>query len=206
MRYTGPRNRISRREGLDLGLKTAGSKSQASLLKKLNILPGQHGTRGRRKVSEHGKQLREKQKLRFMYGITETQLKNYFGRSIKKTGNTALYLTQFLEKRLDTVVNKLGFVPTRAAARQLIVHKHIKVNNKVVYTPSYQVRIGDVITFANEKILKLPVVETSLSKADTIIPSWIQREGAVGKFITEPNSETLEKMLNLRLVIEFYSR
>lgn len=206
MRYTGPRNRIARREGLDLGLKTPGSKSQATLLKKLNVLPGQHGTRGRRKVSEHGRQLREKQKLRFMYGVTETQLKNYFARSIKKTGNTALYMTQFLERRLDTIVNRLGFVPTRAAARQLIVHKHIKVNNRIVNTPSYQVRIGDVVTLANDKILKLPIVESSLNKADTIIPTWLDRQGPVGKIITEPNAETLEKQINLRLVIEFYSR
>lgn len=206
MRYTGPRNRIARREGLDLGLKTAGSKSHASLLKKLNVLPGQHGTRGRRKVSEHGKQLREKQKLRFMYGVTETQMKNYFNKSIKKTGNTALYLTQFLEKRLDTVVNKLGFVTTRAAARQLIVHKHIKVNDKIVNTPSYQVRMGDVITVANDKILKMPNVEASISKTDTIIPEWLEKKGAVGKFLNEPNAEFLEKQLNLRLVVEFYSR
>ncbi len=206
MRYTGPRNRIARREGLDLGLKTPGSKSQATLLKKLNVLPGQHGTRGRRKVSEHGRQLREKQKMRFMYGVTETQLKNYFGRSIKKTGNTALYMTQFLEKRLDTIVNRLGFVPTRAAARQLIVHKHIKVNNKIVNTPSYQVRIGDVITLANDKILKLPVVDASLNKTDIIMPTWLERQGPVGKMITEPNAESLEKQINLRLVIEFYSR
>ncbi len=206
MRYTGPRNRISRREGMDLGLKTPGSKSHASMLKKLNVLPGQHGTRGRRKVSEHGKQLREKQKLRFMYGVTETQLKNYFARSIKKTGNTALYLTQFLEKRLDTVVNRLGFVPTRAAARQLIVHKHIKVNNKIVNTPSYQVKSGDLVTLANDKILKLPVVEASISKTDLIIPAWLEKQGAAGKMITEPNADSLEKQLNLRLVVEFYSR
>jgi small subunit ribosomal protein S4 len=132
MRYTGPRNRIARREGLDLGLKTPGSKSQATLLKKLNVLPGQHGTRGRRKVSEHGRQLREKQKMRFMYGVTETQLKNYFGRSIKKTGNTALYMTQFLEKRLDTIVNRLGFVPTREQHDSLLFTSTLKLTIKLL--------------------------------------------------------------------------
>lgn len=206
MRYTGPRNRLSRREGLDLGLKTTGSKSQASLLKKLNVFPGQHGTKGRRKVSEHGKQLREKQKLKFMYGVSETQLKNYYSSSKKKTGNTALYLSQYLEKRLDNVVYLLGFVPTRAASRQLISHKHIKVNDRILSIPSYQVKIGDVITLAGEKTAKIPSVESSLAKKDNAIPTWIEKQGPVGKLNGEPNTELLDKQINLRLVIEFYSR
>ncbi len=206
MRYTGPRNRLSRREGLDLGLKTTGSKSQASLLKKLNVFPGQHGTKGRRKVSEHGRQLREKQKLKFMYGVSETQLKNYYAFSKKKTGNTALYLSQYLEKRLDNVVYRLGFVPTRAAARQIIVHKHIKVNDRVLSIPSYQVKIGDVITFANDKIVKIPSIEASLAKKDAAMPAWVEKQGAIGKFNGEPTTELLDNQINLRLVIEFYSR
>src|SRR3989338_1026851 len=132
MRYTGPRNRISRREGMDLGLKTPGSKSHASLLKKMNVLPGQHGTRGRRKVSEYGKQVREKQKLRYMFGITEKQLKNYFQKAVKKTGNTGEYLSQYLEQRLDNVVYRLGFAPTRSAARQLVSHRHVRINDKIL--------------------------------------------------------------------------
>jgi small subunit ribosomal protein S4 len=206
MRYTGPKNRISRREGMDLELKTAGSKSQASLLKKINVLPGQHGLRGRRKVSEYGKQLREKQKLRFMFGLTEKKLKSYFMKAAKKTGNTGLNLSQSLEKRLDTVVHRLGFAPTRAAARQLITHKHMKVNEQIVNVPSYQVRTNDVITFAKETSQKIPFIEQSLARNDILYPLWLKRDGMQGTLIEEPTAERLEKQINLRLVIEFYSK
>lgn len=206
MRYTGPKNRIARREGVDLGLKTVGTKSHASLLKRLNILPGQHGTRSRRKTSEYGKQVREKQKLRYMFGITEGQLKNYFQKSVKKTGNTGLYLSQCLEQRLDNTVFRLGFVPTRAAARQLVSHGHIKVNDRKLAVPSYQVRAGDVVTFAKEKSQNIPQVESTLVKKETIIPEWLERKGAVGKLVALPNADIIEKQINLRLVIEYYSR
>lgn len=206
MRYTGPKNRIARREGVDLGLKTVGTKSHASLLKRLNILPGQHGTRSRRKTSEYGKQVREKQKLRYMFGITEGQLKNYFQKSVKKTGNTGLYLSQCLEQRLDNTVFRLGFVPTRAAARQLVSHGHIKVNDRKLAVPSYQVRAGDVVTFVKEKSQNIPQVESTLVKKETIIPEWLERKGAVGKLVALPNADIIEKQINLRLVIEYYSR
>lgn len=206
MRYTGPRNRIARREGIDLGLKTPGSKAQAQLLKKMNILPGQHGLKGKRKSSEHAQQLREKQKLKYTYGVTETQLKNYFKQASKKRGNTALYLTQFLESRLDNVVYRLGFAPTRAAARQLIGHNHIKVNDRILSIASYQVRINDEITFAKPESMKIPYIEKSLTNEDMKIPAWVDKQAAAGKCIAVPTAEELEKIVNLRLVIEFYSR
>lgn len=206
MRYTGPRNRLSRREGIDLGLKTPGSKSHASLLKKLSVLPGQHGTRGRRKVSEHGKQLREKQKLKFMYGVSESQMKSYFKKAKRRTGNTGLYMSQYLERRLDSIVYRLGFAPTQAAARQLISHKHIKVNEKMMSIPSYQAVVGDVISFAHDKTAKLPVVENSMARKDLIMPDWVERQGLNGKLVKDPSSDIIEKQINVRLVIEFYSR
>lgn len=206
MRYTGPKNRLSRREGLDLGLKTPGAKSHASLLKKLNVFPGQHGTRGRRKVSDTGKQLREKQKLKFMWGISEGQLSRYFQQAKRKTGNTGEYLCEYLERRLDNAVYRLGFAPTRAAARQLVTHKHFKVNDHIVNVPSYSVKPGDVVTFAHDKTTKLPPVESVLSKKDLIIPAWFERKGTAGKVVAKPTAELIEKMINLRLVIEFYSR
>ena len=132
MRYTGPRNRIARREGLDLGLKTAGSKNHARLLKKLNVPPGQHALRRRRKISDHSRQLREKQCLKYMFQLSEKQLKNYFKEAKVKKGNTAYYLAKFLEARLDNLVFRSGLAPTRAAARQLVSHGHIKVNAKIV--------------------------------------------------------------------------
>ncbi|MFZ6035053.1 MAG: 30S ribosomal protein S4 [Patescibacteria group bacterium] len=206
MRYTGPKNRIARREGVDLGLKTPGSKSHARLLKKLNVLPGQHGTRGRRKVSERGIQLREKQKLRFMFGLTEKQLKNYFGTAREKQGNTALYFSQYLEKRLDNMVYRLGLAPTRAAARQLITHGHFTVNDKKVRVASYQLRVGDKVTFAKEKTAAIPYIKTALENKDLIVPSWIEKKAVVGKLVSEPTSDEIAKQVNLRLIIEYYSR
>ena len=206
MRYTGPRNRIARREGIDLGLKTPGSKSHARLLKKLNVPPGQHGLRLRRKVSERGVQLREKQKLRFLFGLTERQLKNYFKKAAFKKGNTALYVSQYLEKRLDNVVYRLGFAPTRAAARQLISHGHISVNEKKVAIASYQLRVNDKVSFLKEKSMKIPYIEKSLSNKDLILPLWIEKKAIVGMLVAEPTVEEIAKQINLRLIIEYYSR
>jgi len=206
MRYTGPRNRIARREATDLGLKTIGSKAHATLLKKLNVRPGQHGTRGRRKISEHAAQLREKQKLRFIFGLTEKQLKKYFKSATKKKGNTAFYLVLYLEKRLDNLVFRLGFSPTRAAARQLVGHGHIMVNDKTVSIPSYQMKKGDIITFSKAQSAKIPYIEKSLLNKDLLIPNWLDRKGTVGKMVAEPDSELIENQINLRSVIEYYSR
>jgi len=206
MRYTGPKNRIARREGMDLGLKTVGSKSQTRLLNKLNVPPGQHGAKKRRKISERGIQLREKQKLRYMFGLSEKQLKNYFKKASVKKGNTAMYLSQFLEKRLDNIVYRLGLAPTRAAARQLVTHGHVGVNDKRTSIPSYQVKVGDKISFLNNKTLKIPYIEKILSNKDMIIPTWLEKKAVVGRLVSEPTSEEISKQVNLRLIIEFYSR
>jgi len=206
MRYIGPKNRIARQLGIDLGLKTPGTKSHQRLLKKLNIPPGQHGRSLRRKFSERAIQLREKQKLRFMFGISEKQLKNYFKKASLKKGNTALYLCQFLERRLDNIVYRLGFAPTRASARQLVSHKHIKVNGKVLNIPSYLVKVGDIITFANDKITQVLEIKQALENKDLIIPSWLKRKGVEGKILSEPSADLIEKQIYLRLVIEYYSR
>lgn len=206
MRYTGPRNRISRREGMDLGLKTAGSKAQGSLLKKINVLPGQHGAKGRRKLSEYARQVREKQKLRYMFGVTEKQMKNYFQTASRKKGNTGVLLSELLERRLDNVVYRMGLAPTRAAARQLVSHKHIKVNNKVLNIAAYLVEEGDVITYAKDEATKIPYIEMNLAKKDMMIPEWFEVKGTVGKLTSAPNSDIIEKQVNLRLVVEYYSR
>lgn len=206
MRYIGPKNRISRREGIDLGLKTLGSKSQARLLKKLNVPPGQHGANSRRKVSERGVQMREKQKLRFTFGITETQLKNYFKTASFKKGNTAFYLSQFLEKRLDNIVYRLGFAPTRAAARQLVTHGHFKVDDKKMSIPSYQVKVNQTVSFLNDKSTKIPYIEKSVANKDVILPVWLERKAIVGKLTSEPTNDEIIKQINLRLIIEYYSR
>jgi len=206
MRYTGPKNRIARREGVDLGLKTPGSKSHTRLLNKLNVLPGQHGVRTRRKISERGLQLREKQKLRFIFGLSERQLKNYFKKSVVKKGNTALYLSQFLESRLDNIVYRLGLAPTRAAARQLITHGHIAVNDKKMTIPSYQVKTGDKATFLKEKTTKIPYIEKVLTNKDALIPPWLEKKAVAGRLIGVPTNDEISKQCNLRLIIEYYSR
>ncbi len=206
MRYTGPRNRIARRDGLDLGLKTPGSKSHARLLKKLTVFPGQHGTRTRRKISDHRKQLNEKQKLRHMFQITEKQLKKYYKKASLKKGNTAYFLAQYLEKRLDNIIFRTGFSPTRPSARQLVVHGHVKVNDRVVNIPSYQLKTNDIISFSKDEATKIPYIEKILINKDILIPKWIERKATVSKLLTEPTNEEIEKQINLRLVIEYYSR
>lgn len=206
MRYNGPKNRIARRENMDLGMKTPGSKSHASLLKKINILPGQHGAKGRRKKSEHSRQLREKQKLRYSFGVTESQLKRYFGIASKKTGNTSVLLSEILERRLDNVVYRLGFAPTRAASRQLVSHGHILVNGRNVKVASFQVSDNDTVTFATENTKKIPYIEVYMTQNETILPEWLQVKKDTGTLVSTPDSSLIEKQVNLRLVIEFYSR
>lgn len=207
MRYTGPRNKIARREGMDLEMKTPGSKAQASLLRKINVAPTQH-TRGRRrkKVSERGRQLREKQKLRFMFGVSEKQLKQYYKTAVASKGNTGTILATLLERRLDNAVYRSGFAPTRAAARQLVNHRHITVNGKVLSIASHELRKGDVLGFKKEATTKIPYIEQVLSnKSQMITPDWIERKANSTK-ISEPTSETIEKQVNMRSIIEYYSR
>ncbi len=206
MRYLGPKNRLSRRVAFDLGLKTAGTKSHARLLKKLNISPGQHGAKKNKKISERGIQLLEKQKLKYMFGISEKQLKNYFKKASAKKGNTALYLAEYLERRLDNIVYRLGFAPTRATARQLVSHGHIIVNGKKIKIASYQVKNNDIISFSNEKITKVSYIEKVLNDKNIIVPAWLERKNNVGRLIATPNNQEIAKQVNLRLIIEYYSR
>lgn len=206
MRYKGPKNKLSRKEGVDLGLKTPGSKAHASLLKRLNITPGQHGIRTRRKISERGKQLKEKQKLRFLFGVSEKQLKNYFKKAVKMKGNTAVTLSNLLERRLDNIVYRLGLAPTRASARQLVNHKHVTVKGKAVSIPSYKVSLKEKVMLSTEKSRKIPYIELALSNKSLIVPKWLERKGPEGSLISEPGSEEVEKQVDLRSVIEYYSR
>jgi small subunit ribosomal protein S4 len=206
MRYTGPKNRIARRENMDLGMKTPGSKSQASLLKRINVLPGQHGAKNRRKKSEHSRQLREKQKLRYSFGVTEKQLKKYFGVASRKRGNTAVFLCELLERRLDNVVYRLGFAPTRAAARQLVSHGHFRVNDKKMTIASYSLKESEQITFAAATSMAIPYIDIYRQQNETILPEWLEVKKNVGIMTGNPDSSLIEKQVNLRLVVEFYSR
>lgn len=206
MRYTGSKNKLARREGIDLGLKTPGSKAQSSLLRRLNITPGQHGASRKRKVTDYGSQLREKQKLKRIYGISESQMQNYYTKANRMEGNTAELLIQFLERRLDNVVYKLKLAPTRASARQLVNHGHVTVNSKKVSIASYQVNIGDVIAFRTEKTVTIPAIAEITAKKDDAPVTWMKRKGIAGKVASIPPLSEFAEDVVLPSVIEFYSR
>jgi small subunit ribosomal protein S4 len=204
-RYTGPKNRLSRREGVDLNVHSVGSKSHAALLKRLNVPPGVHGQRGRRKVSDYGLQLREKQKVKRLYGMLERQFRRFFELARKWRGNTGDKFLQFLERRLDNTVFRMGIAPTRTLARQLVNHGHVRVNGNKVMTPSFLVSEGDVITL-KPKSLDIPAVRKMLDDKSITYPEWIERKGPVGKIVRLPERTDIKDDINEQLIIEFYSR
>ncbi len=204
-RYTGPKNRLARREGIDLGLKTLGSKAQANLSRRLTIAPGQHGPKGKRKVSEYGEQLREKQKVKHLYGLMEKQFHRYFALAKKWKGNTGDKLIESVERRLDNVIYRLAMAPTRASARQLVSHGHVLINGKRVGIPSYQVKTDEVITIKS-KGMEIPAIKKSLEITDMNIPAWLERRGPVGKICRLPVRSDVIDDISEQLIVEFYSR
>lgn len=203
MRYTGPKNRLARRENADLGLKTVGSKAHASLLRKLAIPPGQHGSSKMRKTTEYGRQLREKQKVKRMYGLTEKAMRKAFTEAKRKVGNTADNLVIILESRFDNVIYRLGWAPTRPSARQLVNHYHFLVNGKKLNIPSASVKVGDEITLKRESTANLPVV-VAQKERNLQLPDWLESKKYVGKVKSQPTLEELQ--VSWQSVIEFYSR
>jgi len=204
-RYRGPRNRLARREGVDLGLKTPGSSAHGSLLRRMKIPPGQHGQKGVRKLSDYGKQLREKQKVKRLYGLLEKQFRRYFEQASRNPANTGEVLLTLLERRLDNVVYRLGLAPTRSAARQFVSHGHIQVDGKRVNIPSFQVDSGMVIT-PKQKLLETPILKKLLEDKDMTLPGWLKRKGPVGKVLRIPKRDDIVDDINEQLIIEFYSR
>src|SRR5215831_19398571 len=169
-RYTGPKCKLSRREGTDLFLKSARRSLDTKC--KLDSRPGQHGAKSTR-ISEYGTQLREKQKIRRMYGVLERQFRTYFDKAIAKRGATGEVLLQLLESRLDNVVYRMGFAATRSEARQLVSHKAIEVNGGVVTIASYQCKAGDVIT-VREKSKKQLRIQSAMQIATQVgLPEWV---------------------------------
>ena len=204
-RYTGPKNRLSRREGIDLGMKTVGSHAHAELLKRLNVIPGQHGVRGKRKISDYGSQLREKQKVKRMYGMLERQFRKIFEKAKKYKGNTGEHLIQYLERRLDNTLYRMALTPTRACARQQISHRHVLIDGKIVTIPSYEVKVDQVISFS-PKGVEIPSVKKILEEKNPQVPSWVERKGPVGKIVRLPARSDVTEDMNEQLIIEFYSR
>jgi small subunit ribosomal protein S4 len=170
--------------------------------------PGQHGQSRRTKVSEYGIQLREKQKIRRMYGLMETQFRNLFARALKAEGRTGEILVKMLERRLDNVVYRLGFAPSRKAARQLVVHGHFLVNKVPVDIPSYLLKAGDTIQ-VREKSKKLEVVHASMKRMkDTAMLPWLSLDKAamVGSFLNVPERADVPLDANEQLIVELYSK
>lgn len=197
-RYTGPKDKLSRREGFDLFGKGA-------KLTRLVVPPGMHGGKGTPKLSQYGKQLREKQKVKRLYGVLEKQFKNYVSRAGRIQGNSGEELLRLLETRLDNVVYRLGLTPARPSARQIVSHGHVFVNDGRVRIPSFRVREGDVITISARAASKIPAVTRVISeKIQT--PVWLERKGMSGKVLRLPKREDITEPINEQTIIEFYSR
>lgn len=198
-RYTGPKHKLARREGVNIL-----DKSSASLQRRLNIPPGVHGRKGKRRPSEFGIQLREKQKAKAMYGLLERQFARLVKEVESQKGDTGELLLSLLETRLDNMVYRLGFAKTRFMARQMVSHGHVYVNKKRMNIPSYQVQPSDILSIS-DKIQKTPVVKELFSDKVELLP-FIKREGNQGKLTRMPERADLEVPFDTRLIIEYYSR
>ena len=204
-RYIGPKCKLSRREGTDLFLKSARRSLDTKC--KLDSRPGQHGAKSTR-ISEYGTQLREKQKIRRMYGVLERQFRTYFDKAIAKRGATGEVLLQMLESRLDNVVYRMGFASTRAEARQLVSHKAIEVNGKPVNVPSYLLRATDIVTVREKSRAQLRI-KASLELAEQNgFPSWVEVDAKnfKGTFKQLPDRAEFASDVNEQLVVELYSK
>ncbi len=199
-RYTGPKTKIARKFGEAIF-------GEDKVLSKKNYPPGQHGINRRRKTSEYGVQLREKQKAKYTYGVLERQFRNLFEKAARTKGITGEVLLQLLESRLDNVVYRLGIAPTRAAARQLVLHKHITVNGGVVNIASYQVKPGDVVG-VREKSKSLEVIADALAGFNHSKYPWIEWEESSksGKFLHVPTREDIPETIKEQLIVELYSK
>lgn len=199
-RYTGPKHRLARREGINLLEKTS-----ASLMRRLNTPPGVHArTKGRRRLSEFGQQLREKQKAKVMYGLLEKQFRRLVTTVSGQKGDTEELLLSLLERRLDNIVYRLGFTKSRTMARQLVSHGHVLVNGKKMTIPSYTVGENDVITLSG-KMQKNVGVTQALEEKKDVLP-FLEKKGAAGKLIRMPKPQDLQVPFNMNQIIEYYSR
>jgi len=199
-RYIGPKSRIARRFGEPIF-------GPDKVLNKRNYAPGQHGVNRRKKNSEYGTQLAEKQKAKYTYGVLERQFRLLFQQAQRSKGITGEILLQLLESRLDNIVYRLGIAPTRAAARQLVSHRHITVDGKVVNIPSYSVRPGQVVA-VREKSKSLEVIANSLSGFNHSKYPWLEWNEAelCGKYINIPPREEIPENIKEQLIVELYSK
>jgi len=199
-RYIGPKSKIARkfRDRPD------------KYLEKKNYPPGQHGInkkRGAGKLSEYGLQLQEKQKAKYTYGILEKQFKNIYRKASAKKGVTGEILLQLIESRLDNIVYRLGIAPTRAAARQLVTHKHIVVNEKVIHIPSYTLKVGDIVG-VRERSKALETIQESLSRHSASRYPWLEWDSnsMAGKYMMIPERDMIPENIQEQLIVELYSK
>ena len=199
-RYIGPKSRIARRFGEAIF-------GPDKVLDQRNYAPGQHGVNRRKKSSEYGTQLAEKQKAKYTYGVLERQFRLLFAKASRIKGITGEILLQLLESRLDNIVYRLGIAPTRAAARQLVSHCHITVDGKVVNIPSYDVKPGQVVA-VREKSKSLEVIATSLDGFNHSKYSWLEWNEAekAGKYLNIPQREDIPENIKEQLIVELYSK
>lgn len=199
-RYTGPKSKIARKFGEPIF-------GPDKVLSKKNYPPGQHGNGRRKKTSEYGIQLREKQKAKYTYGVLEKQFRNLFDKALSSRGITGEVLLQLLECRLDNVVYRLGLAPTRAAARQLVSHRHIVVDGKVVNIPSYALKPGQTVG-VREKSKSLEVISNTLAGFNHSKYPWTEWDAATltGKFLHIPEREDIPENIKEQLIVELYSK
>jgi small subunit ribosomal protein S4 len=201
-RHTGPKEKLSRREGVNLFLKGARSFSDNAGINRKPFPPGQHGAKSRVRLSNYGKQLREKQKVKRIYGLREKQFRNLYEKANRlakiNDSDKGLELLRLLELRLDNVAYLSGFAPSRNAARQYVTHKHMEVNGKTVSIPSYVLQKGDQIKLKVEKLLP---IETFVK-----VPQWLQKSKNVATVLDLPIRDDIDEGIKENLIIEFYSR
>jgi small subunit ribosomal protein S4 len=193
-----------RREGINLD----GRDKMARVLTKRPYAPGVHGPTGNTRMTDYGKQLREKQRAKLVFGVMERQFRNYFDKAVRAKGNSGEALVQMLEMRLDNVMFRAGLAKTRAAARQAISHKHVEVNGKIVNVASYQVRIGEVVKIRENKKGKGLWKSFAENMPKVEVPSWISAnpKDLEAKITSKPQGEELKQLFDTKLIIEFYSR
>ena len=205
-RYIGPKCKLSRREGTDLFLKSGAKPLESKC--KLQVPPGGIKGERRQRLSEYGAQLREKQKLRRMYGVLERQFRNYYQEASRRTGSTGETLLKLLESRLDNVVYRMGFAATRSEARQLVSHKAIEVNGSAVTIASYQVRAGDVVQVREKARNQLRIQSALQVAAQVGFPEWldVNEKEFRGVFKSAPARDDVLPDINENLVVELYSK
>ena len=200
-RYTGPSVKQSRRIGIDLGSKT----NAVKVARRLTVPPGFHGRKGTKKISDFGIQMKEKQKVKWTYGVLGKQFRKYYDIATKTPAATGQEMLKLLERRLDNVIYRLNFAPTRRAARQIVAHGHVKVNGAKINIPSYLVKVDEVIAL-DDAAQKIPSSAELIKDQKYTPPPWLERKAAVGKVVSQPTRDHIDMDINEQLIVEYYSR